>query len=149
MSTGSRPVSPGAPLWTPPPSQPPQLQSETSEVETSAVGSVLRSSPHPPPCSIPRDRYSYVQGIYGDGGGWNDEHDEVQQEQDDACTSSSMRQHRQLDQQRQEVVVSDARPAVWMESSFVGAKPGSSTAGSPASSTAALGEYVRSVGITL
>lgn len=149
MSTGSRPVSPGASLWTPPPSHPPQQQSETSEVEASAVGSVLRSSPHPPPCSIPRDRYSYVQGIYGDGGGWNDEHDSVQQEQDDACTSSSMRQHRQLDQQRQEVVVSDARPAVWMESSFVGAKPGSSTAGSPASSAAALGEYVRSVGITL
>lgn len=142
MSTGSRPVSPGAPLWTTPPPQ----QSETAQVEQSTVASVLRSSPHPPPCSIPRDRYSYVQGIYGDGGGWNDEHDAVQRDDDGACTSSSSLRHQQLDQQRQEVM-SDARPAVWMESSFVGAKPGSSPASSPAS--AALGEYVHSVGITL
>ncbi|CAN7994284.1 unnamed protein product [Ixodes hexagonus] len=150
MSTGSRPVSPGAPLWTPPPAQPPhQQQPETSEVERSTASSVLRSSPHPPPCNIPRDRYSYVQGIYGDGGGWNDEHDVVQQDVNDGRASSSLRQHRQLDEQHQEVMVSDARPAVWMESSFVGAKPGSSPASSPTSAAAALGEYARSVGITL
>lgn len=151
-SAGSRPVSPGG-GWTTPSTfdyahqqqhhqqhyQQQQQQQQHQEQQEHRQQHPQQSAS---PC-IPRDRYSYVQGIYGDGGGWN-----VDREDDSAAACAS--------------VISDvgvpstssngaARPAVWMESSFVGSKPGSTSSVVAAQSPAApaLGEYGRSVGITL
>lgn len=119
-SAGSRPVSPGG-AWITPSAFEPTSQQEQQEPHRHQSAS---------PC-IPRDRYSYVQGIYGDGGGWNVEHEDHSSA---VCSS----------------VLSDigvppasgpsngaARPAVWMESSFVGSKPGSTSSVVAAQSPAA------------
>lgn len=73
--------------------------------------------------------------------------------EDAAACSSSSTHHRQREvlSEQDSVLLSGAassvKPTVWMESSFVGAKPGSSAAGSPP--PVGLGEYIHSVGITL
>lgn len=111
-SAGSRPVSPGGAWITPSAldcTNQQQQQQEQPEHRHHTAS----------PC-IPRDRYSYVQGIYGDGGGWNVEH-----EDDSSAVCASV---------LSDIGVPSAsgpsngatRPAVWMESSFVGSKPGSS-----------------------
>ncbi|KAK8764335.1 hypothetical protein V5799_033059 [Amblyomma americanum] len=118
-SAGSRPVSPGG-GWT----------AAFDYTQQQDQQEHRQQQQQQSPC-IPRDRYSYVQGIYGDGGGWN-----VDREDDSAAVCSS--------------VISDvgvpstsapsngaARPAVWMESSFVGSKPGSTSSVVAAQSPAA------------
>lgn len=108
--SSSRPVSPGGPL----------------------LGESDRATP-----SIPRDRYSYIQGIYG-GGNWNAE--PSQDPQSSSCGTNA------VTGEVVSVSQGSVKPTVWMESSFVGTKP----EGSAASASCTVGEYVCSnVGITL
>ncbi|XP_064458547.1 uncharacterized protein LOC135368918 isoform X2 [Ornithodoros turicata] len=60
---------------------------------------------------IPRDRYSYIQGIYG-GGNWNVNYDTCRT---DAATS-------EVPKHEVSTESANVKP-VWMESSFVGARP--------------------------
>lgn len=114
--SSSRPVSPGGPLL--------------------GTGESNRATP-----SIPRDRYSYIQGIYA-GGNWNVNVDPSKDPRSSSCGSDAV---------TGEVVSvsqgsANVKPTVWMESSFVGAKP----EGSAASASCTVGEYAcSSVGITL
>ncbi|XP_075549555.1 uncharacterized protein LOC142583106 isoform X2 [Dermacentor variabilis] len=140
-SAGSRPVSPGG-GWTTPSAfdynqqqqqqhhQQQHYQQQLQEQQEHRQQQQQQQQQSASPC-IPRDRYSYVQGIYGDGGGWN-----VEREDDSEAVCPS--------------VISDigvpstsassngaARPAVWMESSFVGSKPVSTSSVVAAQSPAA------------